>query len=161
VGGGHGALIAAILQVKPALRGILFDQPHVVADAALVLEAAGVADRCVIVGGSFFERVPPGSDAYVLRHILHDWDDAASVAILERCHSAMPPHGKLVLIEGVIGPPNHPDPTKLSDINMLVMQSGRERTEPEFKALVARAGFALTRVYATTGASSIVEGVRL
>jgi hypothetical protein len=160
VGGGQGALIAAILRTKATMRGILFDQPHVVADAIPVLAAAGVADRCEIVSGSFFETLPAGADAYVLRHIIHDWDDEECVAILGRCHSAMPDHGKLLIIDGVIQPANRPDPAKLSDINMLVMQSGRERTESEFKALLARAGFTLTTVYATAGPNSIIEGVR-
>ena len=161
VGGGHGALIAAILQAHPTLHGILFDQPHVVAAAAPRLAAAGVADRCELDGGDFFAAVPRGGDAYLLRAILHDWDDEHSVAILRTCHQAMPEHGTLLLVEGVIQPANRPDPTKLSDINMLVMLGGRERTAAEWQTLLAQAGFALTQVYTTAGQASIIVGARV
>ena len=159
VAGGQGALLAGILQAHPALRGILFDQPHVVDQAAPVLAAAGVAGRCAVVGGDFFQEVPPGGDAYLLRRIIHDWDDADSVAILRQCRRAMSAAGKLLLIEAVIGPANQPDVTTLSDINMMVAQGGRERTAAEFAALLAEAGFALTRVVPLAGRSSIIEAV--
>ncbi len=159
VGGGQGALLTGILQAYPALRGILFDQPHVVDQAAPVLDAAGVADRCAVVGGDFFQGLPPGGDAYLLRRIIHDWDDAESVAILRQCRRAMPAEGTLLLIEGVIQPANRPDFTKLSDINMLVAQGGRERTAEEFAALLAEGGFTMTRVLPTEWRSSIIEAV--
>lgn len=159
VGGGQGALLAGILQAHPALRGILFDRPHVVEQAAPILEAAGVAGRCAVVGGDFFREVPPGGDAYLLRRIIHDWDDADTVAILRVCRRAVPAGGKLLLIEAVIGPANQPDFTTLSDINMMVAQGGRERTPAEFAALLADAGFALTRVLPTAWRSSIIEAV--
>jgi hypothetical protein len=157
VGGGQGALLTGILQAYPALRGILFDQPHVVDQAAPVLDAAGVADRCTVVAGDFFEGLPPGGDAYLLRRIIHDWDDAESVAILRQCRRAMPAEGKLLLVEAVIQPPNRPDFAKLSDINMLVALGGRERTEEEFAALLAEAGFTMTQVLPTEWRSSIIE----
>jgi hypothetical protein len=159
VAGGQGALLAGILQAHPALRGILFDQPHVVEQAAPVLEAAGVADRCAVVGGNFFQEVPPGGDAYLLRRIIHDWDDPDSVAILRQCRRAVSTAGKLLLIEVVIGPANQSDFATLSDINMMVAQGGRERTADEFAALLAEAGFMLTRVVPTAWRSSIVEAV--
>ena len=160
VGGGQGALLTGILQAYPALRGILFDQPHVVDQAAPVLDAAGVADRCTVVAGDFFEGLPPGGDAYLLRRIIHDWDDAESVAILRQCRRAMPAEGTLLLVEAVIQPPNRPDFAKLSDINMLVALGGRERTEEEFAALLAEAGFTMTQVLPTEWRSSIIEAVR-
>jgi hypothetical protein len=159
VGGGQGALLAGILQAHPALRGVLFDQPHVVALAPPVLEAAGITDRCTVVAGDFFQAVPPGGDIYVLRRIIHDWDDAESAAILRQCHRAMSAEGTLLLIEGVIQPANQPDVTKLSDINMMVSQGGRERTAEEYAALLAEAGFRMTRVLPTEWRSSIVEAV--
>jgi hypothetical protein len=159
VGGGHGALITGILQAHPTMLGILFDQPHVLASAASVLAAAGVSDRCALADGDFFTEVPPGGDAYLLRRIIHDWDDARSVAILRNVREAMPEHGRLLLVEGVIQPPNHPDPIKIMDMNMLVMAGGLERTEGEYRALLAEAGLSLTKVYATRGPSSIIEAV--
>lgn len=161
VAGGHGKLIAGILQAHPAMRGMLFDMPHVLAGAAPVLEAAGVADRCQLVSGDFFESVPGGGDAYLLRRILHDWDDERSTAILERCHRAMPEHGKLLVLEGVIQPPNRPDPAKLLDLQMLVGAGGCERTEAEWQTLLAGAGFALTKVYRASAETSIIEGARV
>jgi hypothetical protein len=123
VGGGNGTLLAAILARYPAMRGILFDQPHVVAGAPPIL-AAGVADRCAVVGGSFYETVPTGGDAYVLKSILHDWDDADCVRILERCRRAMTDGVALLVIERALGLPNmHPD-GKFSDLNMLVATGG-------------------------------------
>jgi hypothetical protein len=157
VGGGPGALLTGILQAHPALRGILFDQPHVVEQAPPLLAAAGVAGRCAVVAGDFFQEVPSGGDAYLLRRIIHDWDDADSVAILRVCRRAMLPQGKLLLIEAVLGPPNRPDPARLSDINMMVAQGGRERTAEEYAALLAGAGFALTRVLPTAWHCSIIE----
>lgn len=159
VGGGHGALIAAILRAYPAMRGILFDLPHIVATAGPALEAAGVADRCELVGGDFTAAVPPGGDAYLLRYIIHDWDDARSIAILRKVREAMPAHARLLLVEGVVQGANQPDPTKITDINMLVMPGGLERTESEFRAILEQAGFSLARFYHTPGQSSIVEGL--
>jgi hypothetical protein len=159
VAGGQGALLAGILQAYPALRGILFDQPHVLDQARPLLEAAGVAERCAVVAGDFFGAVPPGGDAYLLRRIIHDWDDAPSVAILQQCRQAMPAAGTLLLIEAVIGPSNRADHATLSDINMLVALGGRERTAAEYADLLAAAGFTLTRIVPTAWRSSIIEAV--
>jgi predicted O-methyltransferase YrrM len=158
VGGGEGALLAAILAAYPALRGILFDQPHVVADARAVFERAGVAARCEVVEGSFFDTVPAGADAYLLKSIIHDWDDTAAVRILRARRTAIAAAGKLLLVERVIQPGNDPDPTKYMDLNMLVMLGGRERTADDFEALYNRAGFQLTRIVATPSGFSVIEG---
>jgi hypothetical protein len=109
VGGGQGTLLAAILSAHPSSRGILFDQPAVVATAGTILDGAGVADRCEAVGGDFFTSVPPGADAYVLKAIIHDWQDELAIAILRTCRSAMPATGRLLLVERVLEPPNERD----------------------------------------------------
>jgi len=159
VGGGVGALLAAILKANPRLRGILFDQTHVVAHAGPWLETAGVADRCEVVGGSFFEGVPEGADAYLLKSIIHDWDDAEAIGILRNCRAAMADTGRLLVVEPVIRPGNDPDPAKYMDLNMLVMLGGRERTAEEFHSLLAEAGFRLGGIIATGSSHNIIEGV--
>jgi hypothetical protein len=158
VGGGHGALIAALLAEHPGMRGALFDQPHVVADAAAVLEAAGIADRCEVIGGSFFDDpLPAGADAYLLKAILHDWEDDDAVRILRACREAMPAHGALVILERELGPANENPDAKLSDLNMMVGPGGRERTRDEFADLLAAGGFQLTRTVPSAMALSILE----
>jgi hypothetical protein len=140
VGGGTGTLLASILEAHPATRGILFDQEHVVSGAEPVLRAAGVADRCEVFGGSFFSSVPAGGDAYVLKWIIHDWEDEDCVAILRACRQAMAPEAVVLVIERDLGPPNENAVAKISDLNMLVIPGGRERTEEEYEQLFARAG---------------------
>ena len=156
VGGGNGALLAAVLAAHPRAQGVLFDRPHVVSGAGSLLERAGVAQRCRTVGGSFFESVPQGADAYVLRAIIHDWDDAASVRILTVVRDALAPAAAVLIIERVIAPPNEGADAKFSDLNMLVGPSGRERTREEFAALLDSAGLRLKRVV-DAGAFSIIE----
>jgi hypothetical protein len=158
VGGGEGALLAAILAANPLMRGILFDQPHVVTTAAGVLEQAGVAGRCTVVEGSFFDAVPVGGDVYILKSILHDWDDASASRILRSCREAITVTGKLCVVDRVIRPGNDPDPAKYMDLIMLVMLGGRERTADEFGQLFAEAGFRLTRIIPTSSGLSVVEG---
>ncbi|HEX4745886.1 MAG TPA: methyltransferase [Gaiellaceae bacterium] len=157
VAGGNGALLGGILAAHPQLRGVLFDQQHVVAGAEPVLQAAGVADRCEIVAGSFFESVPEGGDAYVLKSIIHDWEDEESVAILGACREAMGPRAVLLLVERDLGPPNANPAAKLSDLNMLVMPGGRERTVEEYAALLDRAGLALDAVHPTATGHLVIE----
>ena len=128
VGGGDGSLLATILTTNPSLQGILFDLPHVVAAASGTLERAGVTDRCKTVGGSFFDAVPAGADVYVMKRVIHDWDDEQAIAILRSCRSVMVNGAKLLLIEQIIRPGNTPDPAKFTDLMMLVMQGGKERT---------------------------------
>lgn len=159
-GGGQGMFLAAILRAHPALRGVLFDLPDVVASAEDVLEQAGVTDRCARVGGDFFTPPLPVGDLYTLRQIIHDWDDERSVAILRNCAQAIAPDGKVLVIEGVIPSGNTPSPVKLIDLQMLVMNGGRQRTEAEFRQIYAAAGLRLTRVIPITPDLSIVEGAR-
>src|SRR5215203_5738594 len=157
VGGGQGRLLAAILKANPALRGVLFDQSHVVANARELLEREGVSGRCEVVGGSFFEVVPTGADAYLLKSVILDWDDATAIEILGKVRAAMPKSGRLLLVERLVGPPNEPDPAKFSDLNMLVMQRGRARTTEEFARLYAAAGFRLAGVTETGSPYDIIE----
>ena len=158
VGGGQGELLAAILVANPRLRGILFDLPYVVAGAPPVLEQAGVADRCEVVGGSFFEAVPAGADAYLLKTVIHDWDDAEAIAILRTCRAAMADGGRVLLVERLVRPANEPDPVKFADLMMLVMLGGRERTADDFRRLYAEAGVRLVHIIPTGSAYSIIEG---
>jgi O-methyltransferase domain/Dimerisation domain len=158
VGGGEGELLAAILAANPYLRGILFDQLHVVGTAEALLERAGVADRCEVVGGSFFEAVPAGADAYLLKSVIHDWDDEAAIKILRACRSAMDERGKLLVVERVVRPGNAPDPAKFSDLNMLVIPGGQERTADDFELLYAEAGFKLSDIIRTASLYNIIEG---
>src|SRR5262245_30160194 len=133
VGGGDGSLIAEVLRASPHLRGILFDQPQVVQRAAQVL-GSGLAPRSQILAGRFFEGVPAGGDAYLLKEVLHDWDDSASIDILRACRAVMQNTARLSVIESVIGSPNEAPAGKFVDINIMVITGGRERTRDEFAA---------------------------
>ena len=157
VGGGNGALLASLLAAFPAMHGILFDQPHVTGSAQDVLGAAGVADRCRVVGGSFFDGVPEGGDAYVLKAIVHDWEDPEAVAIMQACRRATSDDAALLLIERDLGAPNEAAAAKLSDLNMLVNPGGRERPVEEYAALLDLAGFRLVAATPTGSGLSVFE----
>jgi len=159
VGGGTGGLLAALLIAFPNLEGVLFDQPQVVADPAPLREA-GVLGRARIVPGDFFRSVPSGCDLYVMKRILHDWDDDAAIRILTRCREAMDPRGRVLAAEAVLRPGNEPDPNKNLDVGMMVLTRGRERTAEDFGALYRRAGLRLVRVIETPPPStlSLIEG---
>jgi hypothetical protein len=159
VGGGHGVLLAAILGDTPGLRGILFDLPEVAAGATPHLAAAGVLDRCEVVGGDMFTAVPEGGDAYVFSRVLHARDDAQAIAALASCRRAMSQTGTLLVIEEVLPPGDAPAYGKLSDLNMLVGPGGQERTEAEYHMLYTAAGFALTQVIPTSSRVSLIVGV--
>jgi len=159
VGGATGNLLAAVLSSHPGLRGMLFDLPHVVADAPVLLNARGVAERVTIKSGSFFETVPAGGDAYLLSHIIHDWDEEKCLAILGHCRKVIKPDGRLLLIELVLPAGDTPHPGKILDMVMLVFPGGMERTEAEYAALLRKAGFRMKRVVPTTTAASVVEAV--
>jgi hypothetical protein len=159
VGGGLGTNLTAALGRYPAMRGLLFDRPHVVARARPRLEAAGVAGRCAVAGGDFFEAAPGGADAYLLGHILHDWDDAKAGLILDNLRRAMPAGAKLLLVEYVLPEGDGASFGKLLDLHMMVLLGGRERTEAEYRRLFAAHGFRLARVVPTAGDISVVEGV--
>jgi O-methyltransferase domain/Dimerisation domain len=163
VGGGNGSLVINLLSANPTMKGIIFDSPHVADGAIPRIEAAGLNDRCVSVGGDFFEAVPSGGDVYILSRVIHDWDDEHSIAILKNCRRVMSPNNKLLLIERVL--PNQIESSSknqaafASDLNMLVMVGGRERSEAAYGALFEAAGFRLTRVVSTQSVISIIEAV--
>ena len=159
VGGSHGALLIAILRVNPGLRAVLFDQPHVVEGARKPLVAAGLLERCEIVGGDMFEVIPAGGDAYLLSRIIHGWNNDRAVVILANCRRVMDPHSKLLVAEEVIPAGDVPSYGKLTDLNMMVSAGGQERTEAEYRALYAEAGFTLTRVIPTRSRISLIEGM--
>jgi len=157
IGGGNGSQITGILQKHTAMKGILFDLPHVIERAKNPIEAAGLSDRCELVSGSFFEAVPEGADAYMMRHIIHDWDDEKSLTILRNCHQAMSSKSKLLVVESVIPPGNEPFGGKFLDLVMLLIPGGKERTEDEYRTLFGTAGFEITRIVPTGAEVSIVE----
>jgi len=160
VGGGHGRLLASILKTFPSVRGVLFDLPKVVEGAPALLAAAGVADRCEIVGGDLFGQLPPGFDTYLMSRVIHDWDDEQTVGILDRCRRVMKPEGRLLLVERVVVTGQQPDmQTMLSDLTMLVGTGGRERTDEEFRALLARAGLEITRLVPVLHGLHVIESV--
>jgi hypothetical protein len=159
IGGGTGAVLATVLAAHRQTRGILFDQPQVVAGADPVLRDAGVADRVSVVPGDFFVEIPSGADAYILAHILHDWPDEDAVRILRRVRSAMAPDARLLLLEAVVGPPNVDPPVKFLDLMMLVALGGQERTEGEWRALLAAADLELTGTTRATPSRHVIEAV--
>src|SRR5882724_8677273 len=159
VGGASGNMLAAILGRYPEPRGLLFDRPHVVVDAEKSLKANGVTDRVTVEAGDFFLSVTSGGDAYILSHILHDWNDDQCLTILGHCRKAMRPDGRLLIVEMVLPPGDAPHPWKMLDMVMLVLVGGQERTEAEYAYLLDKAGFRLNRVVATQSPVSVVEAV--
>nr|WP_062216768.1 methyltransferase [Streptomyces sp. NBRC 109706] len=146
VGGGDGTLLAAVLRAHPALRGVVHDTPRGLAQAPATMERAGVASRCSVVTGDFFASVPAGGDLYLLKSVLHDWDDDRAATLLGNCRQVLPPDGRVLLVEPVLPPLARPGEAGwyLSDLNMLVNLGGLERTRADFEALLARAGFRLS-----------------
>jgi hypothetical protein len=159
VGGGHGTQISAILLRHPQMRGVLFDLPYVVVSAREAIDTAGLSDRCEFVGGDFFQSLPAGCDAYLLRWIIHDWEHDRALTILGNCRQAMKETGRLLLVEAVIPPGDESHPGKFTDILMLTGLGGEERTESEYGDLLSEAGFRLKRVVPTTTHMSVIEAV--
>jgi hypothetical protein len=159
VGGATGNMLAAILARHAGPRGVLFDMPHVVGDAPALLRERGVEKRVTIEAGDFFKAVPAGGDAYLLSHVIHDWNEDQCLAILGHCRKAMKPAGRLLIVEMVLPAGDTPHPGKVLDMVMLVVPGGQERTEAEYTSLLSKAGFRLTRVVPTESAVSVVEAV--
>lgn len=158
VGGGHGALLTAILTANPALHGMVADRPSVIPGATQRFEAAGIADRCRAVGVDFFDSVPSGGDIYFLSHIIHDWDDERSIQILKNCREAMNPGGRVLLYESVVPEGNWIAPVKLLDLEMMVItEGGRERTELEYEKLLEAAGLGGMHVRPVRGGGHLIE----
>src|SRR5579859_7195674 len=161
VAGGHGLLLATVLRRHKAMRAVLFDLPHVAAGAAATFVRAGIAGRVRVESGDFFQELPSGADAIMMKHILHDWDDDSATRILQTCHRALGKRGKVLIVDPVVPPGNTPHYGKLLDLEMLVLTPrGRERTKAEFVRLLRGAGFRLSRVIATESPLSIVEAVK-
>jgi hypothetical protein len=159
VGGGHGALLAAILRRNPDMQGVLFDRPEIVAGVPMD-EFAGLEGRIGLEAGSFFERVPEGCDAYIMKHIIHDWGDEQCRTILSLMREKLPPHGRVLVCEMVVTDEPGPTPAKLLDIEMLVMTvGGKERTQDEFAALFASSGLRLKRIVPTERPICVIEAV--
>jgi SAM-dependent methyltransferase len=158
VGGGHGHLLSTVLAANPRAKGVVYDQPEVVEGARAAAER--LAGRLEIAGGDFFAGVPEGGDAYLLKHIIHDWDEERALTILRNIRRAMKEGGKLLLVEWVVPEGDEPSMAKLGDVHMMVMTGGRERTAAEYAELFARAGFRLTRVVETESQMSVIEGVK-
>lgn len=159
VGGGHGHFITSILKKSPQATGILFDAPQVIEGARKRIETDALAERCEAVAGDFFKSVPAGGALYTLKFIIHDWNDRQSIAILKQIRRAIKENGKLLVVEQVILPGNEPQLGKFTDLIMMVMTGGRERTEEEYRALFAASGFKLTKITQTPSPVSIIEGV--
>jgi hypothetical protein len=158
VAGGVGSTLSAILRANAGMQGVLFDLPHVIERGRDYLAQQGVAARCRTEAGSFFDAIPGGADAYFMKHIIHDWDDANCLLILRNCRSAMPDHAKLLIAERVLPPGAEPSPARMMDLVMLALtDGGRERTQQEFQELFARAGLRLARVVPTRADDSILE----
>jgi hypothetical protein len=157
VGGAHGSFLTHVLHRRPAARGVLFDLPHVIATAGPALAAAGVAGRVEPVAGDFMRAVPAGGDVYLLKHVLHEWNDAQARTILRNVRQAMTPAATVVTVEMLIPEDGAPSPALLMDLDMLVTSSGRERTAGEMKALFAAAGLAITRVLPTASPFFVLE----
>jgi hypothetical protein len=161
VAGGHGGILTSILQKYPKMRGILMDIDHVIAGARTKLAAGNLQDRVEAVAGDFFKAIPTGGDAYIMKHIIHDWDDDRASVILKNIRTALAgkPNGKVILLEAVIQPGSAPDLMKLMDLEMLMMPGGRERTAEEFRALLAKSGFDMTRIVKTESLLNVIEAV--
>jgi hypothetical protein len=157
LGSGNGSVITAILRRYRAMRGILFDLPGVVERSKMTIQAAGLEGRCQVVAGNFFDAVPPGADAYLMRHIIHDWDGNRSITILRNCRQGMSQGGKLLVVEGIIPPGNEPSVSKFFDLAMMVLPGGMERTDEEYRRLLEAAGFRLTRIVPTRTWVSVIE----
>ncbi len=158
VAGGHGFVLTSILKKYPKMKGIVMDLPHVVEGANKAIQAQGLAGRAQGVSGDFFKAVPKGGDAYIMKHIIHDWDDEKSVTILKNIHTALQgvEKGRVILLEGVVPPGNDPHPSKFMDIEMMMLPGGLERTEAEYRTLFKQAGFELRQIVPTKSPLSVI-----
>ncbi|MBV9388849.1 MAG: hypothetical protein JOZ78_20695 [Chroococcidiopsidaceae cyanobacterium CP_BM_ER_R8_30] len=162
VGGGHGSFISSILKANPTMQGVLFDQPYVIEGAKDFIKEQGLTDRCELVAGNFYESVPAGGDAYSLKHVLHGCSDEQSITILKNCHSAMVEHGKLLIVERIVG--SGPDSflAKFLDVNMMMLVTGGcERTEIEYRKIIEASGFEVIKVVPSKAGVSVIESIRV
>jgi hypothetical protein len=157
VGGSHGSLVRLLLAQRPSARGIVFDRPEIAAQAARRWAEDADANRLSAIGGSFFESVPTGGDLYLLKQILHDWTDEQCIKILRNVRKALPPHGRIVIVEMVLPDDSSPHPGWMYDMLMMTMTGGRERTAREYQTLLEQAGLRTVRVTRTASPMSLVE----
>ena len=160
VGGGEGSLLVTLLRSNPSLRGVLYDREPVIERARARLGEAGMGERCNLAAGDFFESVPAGGDAYIIKNVLHDWDDERATRLLSNCRAVMAPEARLWIVEMIIPPGNNPVLGKLLDMHMLLI-GGRNRTESDFRVLLGSAGFRLNRIIPTAAPVSVVEALPL
>ena len=159
VAGGHGYFICEVLNRYPQMKGMLLDLPSVVDGAKCAICERRMDHRCEPIAGNFFEHIPAGADAYFMQHIIHDWDDEHCIRILANCRKAMKPGGKVLVAEQVLLPGKHMSISKLLDLQLMVVLSGRERYEAQFRQLFEAAGLRLARIWPTHSPYSILEGV--
>ncbi len=152
-------MLAGVLEANPSMRGVLFDLPHVIEGAVKTNSETSVRDRLEFAIGDFFASVPAGGDAYIMKHIIHDWDDERALTILRNIKQAMKPGGRVLVVEAVIADGNGQDFGKLLDIEMLVSPGGKERTAKEYEELFERAGLRMTRIVPTKSPYSVIEAV--
>jgi hypothetical protein len=157
IAGGHGAVLTSVLDKYPSMKGILFDLDHVIEGATARLATQKAGSRVTTASGDFFKAIPGGGDAYIMKHIIHDWDDERAGLILKNIRAVLPKAGRVILLESVIPAGNEPGLGKIIDLEMLVMPGGKERTEEEFRALFSGAGFELTRIVPTKSPVSVIE----
>jgi O-methyltransferase domain len=158
VAGGYGSTLCAILEAHGSLKGILFDLPHLAGKAEAFVASKGLLDRCSVVSGTFLTGVPKDADAYFMKHIVHDWDDERCLQLLRNCYDAMPAHAKLLVCEKILTEGNEAGHTRKLDLVMLLnTPGGRERTEPEYRTLLEKAGFRLVRAIPTKAENWILE----
>ncbi len=161
VGGGYGEMLGSILEKYPHCQGILFDEEYVINHCQETLKKHNILNRCQAVSGSFFEKIPSGGDAYLLKHIIHDWGDQNAIAILKNCRDVLPDNGKILVMEMIVQSTDTPSSAKMLDLNMLVMcQGGKERTKTEFEQLFSLAGLTLHRIVTTLEEICILEATK-
>lgn len=161
VGGSHGTLLAALVRANPAAKGVLFDRPNVIAQARQVIHDLGLSERVELAEGDFFKEVPAGADLYLLKWILHDWDDAQSLAILKNIYRAAAADSKLLIVERLLPSAPEPSPVHLMDLHMLVLAGGRERSREEFQTLLSHAGYRLDRIMPLPHFLNLIEASRV
>ena len=159
IGGGNGSLLVEVLRANPGLKGVLFDQGHVIEAARGFMESHGFANRCQLISGDFFVSVPKGADACLLRHIIHDWDDETSVKLFRIIREVLPANGRMLVVDAVLPEGNAPHPGKLFDWIMMGIPGGVERTEAEFRDILRQGGFKVERIVPTAGLNSIIEAI--
>ncbi|CAN5516369.1 methyltransferase [soil metagenome] len=161
IAGGQGMLLVGILKANPLIAGVLFEQPEVLSGASTLLQHEGALNRVKLLSGDFLESIPAGADLYLMKHILHDWDDEVNKRILSNIQKVMSSESKLLIIEMIVPQGSEPSPSKIMDLQMLIMEGGKERTQAEYGQLLAAAQLQLLRIIPTRSAYSIIEASRI